>query len=189
MNTYKTSNNNAYKPKADKTPKISDSAPSFKFSSTNLEQVAKIIQKYPINQKQSAVMPLLYLAQEQNKGWLSKDAMDHVAEILGMPPIKVYEVANFYTMYNKQPIGKYLLQICRTTPCWLCGSDEIEKACKEFLGVEFGQTTEDRLFTLVEVECLGACVKAPVLQINNDYYENMTYQTTIELLTNLRKQK
>lgn len=164
-------------------------APLFKFSPKNMEAVAGIIKKYPNNRQQSAVMPLLYLAQEQNNGWLSQEAMNHVAEILEMAPIKVYEVANFYTMYNKRPIGKYLLQICRTTPCWLCGSDEIEKACKDFLQVGFGQTTVDRFFTLLEVECLGACVKGPVLQVNDYYHENMTYQSTIDLLTKLREKR
>ena len=115
-------------------------------------------------------------------GWIPRAAMDHIAEILLMAPMKVYEVATFYSMYNLAPVGKYLVQVCTTTPCWLCGSDEIVKTCKTHLGIGMGETTKDGKFTLVEVECLGACVNAPMAQINDDFYEDLTAETTKEVL-------
>jgi len=146
---------------------------SFQFTSKNMKEVEKILAKYPTTDKQAAVMPLLHLAQKQHHNWIPRAAMDHIAELLEMNRMHVYEVANFYTMYNKQPVGENLIQICRTTPCWLRGSDDILEACYKKLGTGLGETTEDKKFTLVEVECLGACVNAPVVQINNDYYENL----------------
>lgn len=143
----------------------------FVFTTENLKKAKEIIAKYP--RKQSAVMPLLWLVQEQNENWISKAAMDYVAEMLDMPSMHVYEVATFYTMYNKKPVGKYLIQICRTTPCWLCGSDKVTQVCKDMLGIDIGETTVDNKFTLMEVECLGACVDGPVVQINDDYYCNL----------------
>jgi NADH-quinone oxidoreductase subunit E len=115
--------------------------------------------------------------------------MDEIARILSMPPIKVYEVATFYSMYNLAPVGKYLVQVCSTTPCWLCGSDKIVKACEEKLGIHPGETTRDGMFTLVEVECLGACVNAPMVQINDDYYEDLTPERTGEILRALKEGK
>lgn len=160
----------------------------FKFSSVNQEKVKTILSKYPENAKESAVMPLLWLAQKQNKdNWIPKAAMNHIAEILDMPPIKVYEVATFYTMFNKEPVGKHLIQVCRTTPCWLRGSDSITNACKKHLKIEKGETTKDGLFTLVEVECLGACVNAPMVQINDDYYEDLDSGKMVEILEKLAK--
>lgn len=147
-------------------------------------RVNEILKKYP--SERSAIMPLLYLAQEQNDNWIPTAAMDHIAEILNLPKMYIYEVANFYTMYNKQPVGKYLIQVCRTTPCWLCGSDEIVKACKEKLNIDIGETSEDRQFTLVEVECLGACTAAPMCQINDDYYENLDKEKMIAIIDNLK---
>lgn len=158
----------------------------FKFSDENMIKAHEIIKKYPKGKEKSAVMPLLYLAQEQNENWIPTAAMDYVADLLSIPPMQVYEVANFYTMYNKKPVGKYLIQICRTTPCWLCGSNNIVKACKKELGIEIGETTEDKLFTLVEVECLGACTAAPMMQINDDYYENLTEEKVVEVLNKLK---
>lgn len=158
----------------------------FEFSKKNMIRVKEILKKYPEGKERSAVMPLLWLAQEQNDNWISTDAMNHIAEILHIPPMQVYEVANFYTMYNKEPIGKYLIQVCRTTPCWLCGSNDILQVFKEELCIEIGDTTEDGLFTLVEVECLGACTAAPVAQINDEYYENLTKENIIEILHDLR---
>jgi NADH-quinone oxidoreductase subunit E len=158
----------------------------FKFSDENMIKVHEIIKKYPKGKERSAVMPLLYLVQEQNDNWIPTVAMDYVAELLGIPPMQVYEVANFYTMYNKKPVGKNLIQICRTTPCWLCGSNEIVKACKKELGIDIGETTEDGLFSIVEVECLGACTAAPMMQINDDYYENLTEDKTVEIIRNLK---
>jgi NADH-quinone oxidoreductase E subunit len=128
-------------------------------------------------------MPLLTLAQQQNGNWLPRAAMDYVAAYLGMPPIRVYEVATFYTMYNLEPVGKYIVGVCTTTPCWLKGSDGIVGACEKHLGVKLGQTTPDGVFTLREVECLGACVNAPMLQVNDeDFYEDLTPESTVALL-------
>lgn len=160
---------------------------SFEFTPDNLRRAKEIIGKYPNGRQQSAVMPLLDMAQRQHHNWIPKAAMDYIAEMLEMPPIKVYEIATFYTMYNIKPVGKHLLQVCRTTPCWLRGSDEVMATCNKKLGIKVGETTDDNKFTLVEVECLGACVNAPVVQINDDYYENMTsekMETLIDELSN-----
>jgi NADH-quinone oxidoreductase E subunit len=131
-------------------------------------------------------LPLLDLAQRQMSGWLPRAAMHTVAEMLGMARIRVYEVATFYTMFNLRPVGRWLLQACTTTPCWLRGSDDIVAACRGKLGVEVGGSTPDGLFTLVEVECLGACVNAPVLQVNDDFYEDLDGPATEKLLDALR---
>jgi NADH dehydrogenase (ubiquinone) flavoprotein 2 len=147
--------------------------------------VSEIIGRYPPGRQRSAVMPLLDLAQRQVAadgmkarppygGWIPRAAMDEIARILGLPPIRVYEVATFYSMYNLEPVGVNLVQVCTTTPCWLCGSDDIVKTCKDKLGVGMGETTPDGKFTLVEVECMGACVNAPMVQVNDDYYEDLT---------------
>ncbi len=169
---------------------------SFEFTKANQKLVKDFIALYPKGRQQSAVMPLLDLAQRQVAeegakanpvygGWIPRAAMDHIAELLGMAPIKVYEVATFYSMYNTAPVGKYLIQICGTTPCWLCGSDDIIKTCTTHLGIGMNETTADGMFTLVEVECLGACVNAPMVQINDDYYEDLTPQTMSEILNYL----
>jgi NADH-quinone oxidoreductase E subunit len=161
---------------------------SFEFTPENLERAKWYIAKYPPGRQQSAVLPLLHLAQKQHDGWLPRAAMDHVAQMLGMAPIRVYEVATFYTMFNLRPVGRYLLQACTTTPCWLRGSDEVVAACEKKLGIGMGGTTEDGMFTLVEVECLGACVNAPILQVNNeDFYEDLDGPKTEELLDALRE--
>jgi NADH-quinone oxidoreductase E subunit len=135
--------------------------------------VKAILAKYPADRKPSAVLPLLDLAQRQAGGWLPQAAMDHVAATLDMAPIRVYEVATFYTMFNTRPVGKHLVQVCRTTPCWLRGADDLTHACERKLGIGLKETTADGQFTLVEVECLGACVNAPVVQINDDFYEDL----------------
>lgn len=155
---------------------------SFEFTPENLERAKKIIAKYPPGKQQSAVMPLLDLAQRQHDNWLPIAAMEYIARMLEMAPIRVREVATFYTMYNHAPIGRHHVQICTTTPCWLRGSDGIVEACEKRLGIKLGETTEDRQFTLAEVECLGACVNAPMLQIGDDYYEDLTPETTVKLL-------
>ena len=162
---------------------------SFAFTAENLDRAEAHIAKYPPGRQASAVLPLLWIAQEQCGGWLPRVAMDHVAQILGMPPIRVYEVGTFYTMFNLRPVGRYLLQVCTTTPCWLCGSDAVVEACKKKLGIGVGGTTPDGLFTLVEVECLGACVNAPILQVNDDFYEDLDSPTTEALLDALRDGK
>jgi NADH-quinone oxidoreductase E subunit len=162
---------------------------SFEFTPENFEQAKAHIAKYPPDRQASAVLPLLWIAQEQHGGWLPRAAMDHVAQILEMPPIRVYEVATFYTMFNLRPVGRYLLQACTTTPCWLRGSDAVVQACRSKLGIDVGGTTADGLFTLVEVECLGACVNAPILQVNDDFYEDLDAPATEALLDALRDGK
>ncbi|MEK6747400.1 MAG: NADH-quinone oxidoreductase subunit NuoE [Pseudomonadota bacterium] len=163
---------------------------SFVFTPENLQEAGVIISRYPQGRQQSAVMPLLALAQKQNNNWLPKIAMDYVANMLGMPPVKVYEVASFYTMYNLQPVGKHFVQVCTTTPCWLKGSDKIVEACENRLGVKIGETTDDGQFTLREVECLGACVNAPMCQVtsfggDDNYYEDLTPDSVIKIIDSL----
>jgi NADH dehydrogenase (ubiquinone) flavoprotein 2 len=160
---------------------------SFSFTPENLDRAKQHIAKYPPGWQASAVLPLLWIAQEQCGGWLPRAAMDHVAQILDMPLIRVYEVGTFYTMFNLRPVGRYLLQVCTTTPCWLRGSDAVITACERKLGIGMGGTTPDGLFTLVEVECLGACVNAPILQVNDDFYEDVDGATTEALLDALRE--
>jgi len=152
-----------------------DSGPSvFAFSPDNFRHAQGIIAKYPVGRQQSAVMPLLTLAQRQNGGWLPKVAMDYIAVMLSMPPVRVYEVASFYTMYNLQPVGRNVIEVCTTTPCWLRGSDAIVQACERYLGIGLGETTTDGNFTLKEVECLGACVNAPMCAVGDHFYEDLT---------------
>jgi NADH-quinone oxidoreductase E subunit len=160
---------------------------SFAFTAANLDRAKEIIAKYPKGFQASAVMPLLDLAQRQNDGWLPRAAMDYVADLLELPPIRVYEVANFYTMYNLEPVGRHHVQVCTNISCWLRGSDMIVKACRDMLGIKIGETTDDGLFTLSEVECLGACVNAPMMQINDDYYEDLTEESTKAILEALRR--
>jgi len=159
---------------------------NFEFTVENLDRAKAHIAKYPAGRQASAVLPLLDLAQRQHGGWLPRAAMDRVAEMLGMAPIRVYEVATFYTMFNLRPVGRYLLQACTTTPCWLRGSDQVVSTCERKLGIGVGGTTPDGLFTLVEVECLGACVNAPILQVNDDFYEDLDGAATEVLLESLR---
>jgi len=162
---------------------------SFEFSDENKKKIEEILKKYPTDRKKSAVMPLLDLAQRQNYNWLSKSAIEQIAKILAMPEIKVYEIASFYTMYNLKPVGKYLLQFCKTTPCMLRGIDQILKDCEKKLGIKLDETTADGLFTLKEVECLGACVNAPIVQINDDYAEDLTSEKMMQILEDLKAGK
>ncbi|KAJ3054983.1 ndufv2NADH dehydrogenase flavoprotein subunit 2 [Rhizophlyctis rosea] len=157
----------------------------FEFNADNLKRAQEIIRKYPPQYKKAATIPLLDLAQRQN-GWTSISVMNYVAKLLEVPPMRVYEVATFYTMFNREPVGKYFLQLCTTTPCQLCGSDEILDTIKNHLGIKQGQTTDDKLFTLVEVECAGACVNAPVLAVNDDYFEDLTPEATRRILDELK---
>ena len=161
----------------------------FEWSETNFLKVRKIIEKYPSGRKQSAVIPLLDLAQRQNKGWLNKKALEKVAETLSMSFIRVLEVATFYSMFNLKPIGKNYIQICRTTPCWLRGSDKLLNIAKELTGCSLGETSKDKKFTVVEVECLGACCNAPMVQINDDYFEDLNEDNFKRLLINLKEDK
>jgi len=161
----------------------------FEFTSENLARATAYIAKYPPGRQASAVLPLLDLAQRQSGGWLPLAAMHHVADMLEMPRIRVYEVATFYTMLNLRPVGHYLLQACTTTPCWLRGSDAVVAACERKLGIGIGGMSADGLFTLIEVECLGACVNAPILQVNDDFYEDLDGAATEALLDALRAGK
>ena len=166
---------------------------SFAFDAVSEEAIAKIVARYPAGRQASAVIPLLYVVQRQMKrqtgsAWVPLKGMDAVAERLEMAPIRVYEVATFYFMFNMKPVGKFHLQVCGTTPCWLRGSDDVFRACKEATGLTgYGQTSEDGLFTLTEVECLGGCVNAPILCVDDDYYEDMDYASTKRLIEALRR--
>lgn len=154
----------------------------FDFTAENYKRVELVLAKYPKNYKQSGIIPLLDMAQRQAGGWLPVAAMDKVAQICGVSPPRVYEVASFYTMFNRTKVGKYFIQLCGTTPCMICGSEDIKRTIEGHLGIKSGGTTKDGLFTLLEVECLGACANAPMVQLNDDYYECLTPETTIELL-------
>ncbi len=158
----------------------------FSFSPENDARAKAIVAHYPEGRQASASLALLDLAQRQNGGWLSHDAIEYVAGYLKIAPIRVHEVATFYSMFNLKPVGKYFIQVCRTTPCWLCGSDDLTRVCRDKLGIEKGETTEDGLFTLVEVECLGACANAPMVQINDDYYEDLNAESLAEILDALK---
>ncbi|KAJ8598804.1 hypothetical protein CTAYLR_008664 [Chrysophaeum taylorii] len=154
----------------------------FDFNAENHARAELIMSKYPTNYKQAAIIPLLDLAQRQNGGWLPLAAMDRVAKLVEVAPMRVYEVATFYTMFNRERVGKYFIQLCGTTPCMVCGSEDIKKAIEDYLGIKEGQTTADGLFTLREVECLGSCANAPMIQLNDDYYECLTPKSVVELL-------
>ena len=159
----------------------------FTFSADNATAAQAFIARYPESRQQSAVMPILDLAQRQNGGWLSSAAIAYVADLLAMPRIRVLEVASFYSMYHQKPVGKHVVGVCTTTPCWLRGATEILDTCRKTLGIEVGETTGDGLFTLIEVECLGACCNAPMLQINDDYYEDLDGDSTEKIFAALRR--
>jgi len=163
----------------------SDQPKSFKFTAENEKEIKRIITKYPKGRQASAVMPLLDLAQRQHDNWIPMAAIEAIAVRLDMAEIRVLEVATFYTMFNLKPVGKYFLQACTTTPCWLRGSDEMMRCIKDRYGIASGQTSDCGRFSLLEVECLGACVNAPILQVNDDFYEDLDYQTTGALLDSL----
>ena len=160
---------------------------SFEFTPENLKLAEAHIAKYPKGRQASAVMPLLDIAQRQNGGWVCEPAIRLIGEMLDMPYIRVLEVATFYTMYNLQPIGRHHVQVCTTTPCWLRGSDEVVAACKKHLGIGLGETTKDGMFTLNQAECLGACVNAPMMQIDDDYYEDLDAESTVRILEALAR--
>lgn len=168
---------------------------TFEFDEISEPFVAKAIAHYPAGKQASAVKTLLDIAQRQvgrhtGIAWLPQAAMDTVANRLGIAPMRVYENATFYTMFNLKPVGKYHLQVCTTTPCWLRGSDEIVSACKAASGIsQFGASSEDGLFTLTEVECMGACVAAPILTVNDDYYEDLDAEKTVALIEDLKSGK
>ena len=164
----------------DSTPVVQPA--TFAFTPANLAKANAHIAKYPPGRQQSAVLALLDLAQRQHDNWLPRAAMDYVADLLSVPRIRVYEVATFYTMFHLKPVAKHLFQVCTTTPCWLRGSDDVVKACERKLGIGMNETTADGKFTLIEVECLGACVNAPIIQVNDDFYEDLDGPSTEALI-------
>ena len=166
--------------------RIADNQPdSFAFTKENEAEIKRIVAKYPKGRQASAVMPLLDLAQRQHDNWIPMKAIELIARKLEMAEIRVLEVATFYTMFNLKPVGKYFLQACTTTPCWLRGSDNMMRCIKDRYGISSGETSECGRFTLLEVECLGACVNAPILQVNDDFYEDLDYASTGALLDSL----
>ena len=163
--------------------KISKDQPEkFEFTENNLKLCKEIISKYPNGKEQSAVMSLLYLVQKQNQNWIPLAAMKYVAKLLNMPYIKVYEVATFYSMYNLAPVGKYFVQVCTTTPCMIRGANHLIEACKEKISRNESELSSDKNCSWIEVECLGACVNAPMMQINDDYYEDLDKNKTLKIL-------
>jgi NADH-quinone oxidoreductase subunit E len=166
---------------------------NFTFDAESEAEIPPLLAKYPPGKQASAVLPMLYLVQNQMKrqtgsAWVPTAGMDEVARRLDLAPIRVYEVATFYLMFNLRPIGKWHLQICTTTPCWLCGSDEVVAACRAVTGIQgWGETSADGMFTMTEVECVGACVNAPVIQVNDDFYEDLDAESTKQLLEALRR--
>jgi len=158
----------------------------FQFTPENVERANAIMNIYPEGHKRAAVIPLLDLAQRQAGGWLPISAMHAVASLLEMPKMRVYEVATFYTMFNRKPVGKYFVQVCTTTPCWLRGSEGIMNCLTKKLGIKNGETTKDGQFSLLEVECLGACVNAPMIQINDDFFEDLTEKDAEEIIDDLK---
>jgi NADH-quinone oxidoreductase subunit E len=158
---------------------------SWAFTAENRAKADAFIKKYPEGRQASAVLALLDLAQRQH-GWVPQAAIEHIAGILDLAPIRVTEVASFFTMINRKPVGKYLLQVCGTTPCWLRGSDDVFKAIKDETGAGKGETSADGLFTVMEVECLGACVNAPMIQVNDDFFEDLNGERTKTMLKKLK---
>ena len=161
----------------------------FNWSPENLKEIELIKSKYPKERIQSAVMPLLYLAQKQNDNWLSSECIEKISETLNIPKIRVAEVASFYSMFNLKPVGKNLVQICRTSPCWLRGSNKITNAICNSTKCNINQTSDDGMFTVVEVECLGACSNGPMIQINDDFYEDLNEKNTKEIIENIKNNK
>ncbi|XDZ64583.1 NADH-quinone oxidoreductase subunit NuoE [Alphaproteobacteria bacterium LSUCC0684] len=164
-----------------------DQPEKFAFTAENKARIKTILAKYPKDRKASAVLPLLDLAQRQHDNWVPMKAIEEIANILDMAEIRVLEVATFYTMFNLRPVGKYFIQACGTTPCWLRGSDDVMRCIKDKVGISNGETSPDGKFTLLEVECLGACVNAPMVQINDDYYEDLDYEGMAVLLDRLKQ--
>ena len=152
------------------------------FSESKMQEVKRLIARYPEGKQKSALIPLLHLAQEEFGGWLSTETMDYVASLLNIEPIEVYEVATFYSMYNLQPVGKYVFEVCQTGPCMLLGSDDIIGYIKTRLGINVGETTPDGLFTLKTVECLGACGYAPMMQLGKHYREHLTREKVDQII-------
>ena len=170
--------------------KVHDDQPqNFIFSNENLIKAEEILKRYPEKNKKSAVMPFLYLAQKQNDNWIPLAAMKYIAKLLSIPYISVYEVATFYTMYNLSPVGKHFVQVCTTTPCLIRGADKIVKLCKEKISPNENEVSNKSNCSWMEVECLGACVSAPMIQINDNYYEDLDEKSTAEILDSLINDK
>jgi len=157
------------------------------FTLKNIDKAKEVIARYPEGKQKSALIPLLHLAQEENNGWLSVEAMDHVADLLQIKPIEVYEVATFYSMYNLKPVGRYLFEVCQTGPCMVNGSDQIIDYIKEKLNIKAGETTADGMFTLKTVECLGACGYAPIMQMGKFYKEDLTKEKIEQIIDEWRR--
>ena len=162
---------------------------NFEFNASSLKAAEIIISKYPDGKQQSAVMALLYIAQKQNNNWIPLAAMKYIAKFLDMPYIKVYEVSTIYSMYNLSPVGKYFIQVCTTTPCMLRGANKLVEACKEKISEKECELSNDKSCSWMEVECLGACVNAPMVQINDNYYEDLDVKSFLNLINDLRKGK
>ena len=170
--------------------KVHDEQPKeFKFSKENLKKAEDILKKYPEKNKKSAVMPFLYLAQKQNNNWIPLAAIKYISKYLSMPYISVYEVATFYSMFNLSPVGKYFIQVCTTTPCLIRGADKIVKVCKKKISEKENQISKNGECSWTEVECLGACVNAPMMQINSDYYEDLDEKSTAKIIDSIFKDK
>ena len=170
--------------------KISKNQPeNFQFNEENLLRAKEIMQQYPKGKQQSAVMGLLYLAQKQNDNWIPLAGLKYIAKILDMPYIKVYEVATFYSMYNLTPVGNYFIQVCTTTPCMIRGAYKLVEACKEKISEKENQLSANKKCSWTEVECLGACVNAPMIQINNDYFEDLDKEKTLKILDQILKEE
>ena len=161
----------------------------FSFDRDNMLLAKKILKIYPKNFKESSIMPLLSIAQNQNNGWLPKKAIEYVSDFLEIPEIKVLEIATFYSMYNLSPVGKFHIEVCTTSPCMLRGSDEILSFCEKKLAIQEGGISKDKMFSLSRVECLGACVNAPIIKINKNYYEDLDLNSTDKLINNLSNDK
>lgn len=162
---------------------------SFEFSSENKTKIAEILKKYPIDKKKSAVMPILYLAQKQNSNWIPLAAIQLIADMLETTYIKVYEIATFYSMYNLAPVGKYFVQVCTTTPCMIRGSGKVVGMCKKYISEKQGYLNKNLNSSWIEVECLGACVNAPMIQINDDYFEDLNEEKAKKIFMSLKGQK
>jgi NADH-quinone oxidoreductase subunit E len=156
------------------------------FSPETLALVETMKRRYPADRQKSALIPVLHLAQAEFDGWLSVPVMDYVASLLSLQPIEVYEVASFYSMFNLKPVGKCVLEVCRTSSCWLMGAEDVVRHIEKKLGIRVGETTGDGMFTLKTVECLGSCGTAPMLQCGSDYYENLTLEKVDNLISELR---
>ena len=161
----------------------------FAFSEENNAQIEEICKKYPSDRRKSAMLPVLDLAQRQNGGWLSSDALSAVSEVIGCTYSEVLEVTSFYSMYYLKPVGKYLIEVCQTLSCKLCGAEKITKVLQNYLEIDMHQTTRDGMFTLIPCECLGACVNAPIVKINDNYYEDITTENILPIIDKLRAGK